>query len=586
MPTDKPASMTRRNLLRLGLGAAGTVVLLRNGGRALAGPAAAAAGATPVPGEGGQLATFGRMFPKLAPFRPDGTGPAAADTSLPNLAALANAMLEPGGGSDTTHGALYTYFGQFIDHDITLDLQAQPDADFTFAQDTARSPLLDPQGNVVYDYESRKLNLSQIYGGGPGISPQLYADDGLHFLVPKNVNGVVDLPRRDDGTAIIVETRNDENQILSQLHVAMLLFHNAVVDALGIKNFPKAMRTVINYYQWTVLHDFLPLFTGQPLIDAMLAGRGRVYDPGARAAAPVMPVEFSAAAYRFGHSLIRNAYAMNPVISPNNRNARNTLFAGVGGATGPAGGGGVPLTPAGDLHGGYPLPLDHQIDWRNFSEDLFDPSVPGAALQVLKQPGADGLHMIGQSMFGHPPGVPLAGNGAGMPIGGPAGVQPSGSNSIPYRDLVRGFFYQLPSGQDVAAAYGLTPIDPAAAIPASIPGFSAGTPLFFYVLHEAFIQNQGSATTDDFDNTGTAADFQSAQLGPVGARIVADVLLRLLKIDGAGILAGGFTPAPPVAPAPGQFRIADLLRFAGVVPSGASPAPALGQNAGPQPARP
>jgi hypothetical protein len=147
---------------------------------------------------------------------------------------------------------------------------------------------------------------------------------------------------------------------------------------------------------------------------------------------------------------------------------------------------------------------------------------------------------------------------------------------------VRGFFYQLPSGQDVAAAYGLTPIPPATAIPASIPGFGDGTPLFFYVLYEAFLHNQGVPVVDDFDNTGTAGDATQAQLGPVGARICTDVLLRLLQIHPDGVFAGGFSPAPPIAPAAGQFRIADLLRFAGVVPGGASPAPALGQNAGPQ----
>ena len=576
MATD--TTMTRRNLLRLGLGAAGTVVLLRGGGRALAGPASAAVGAVPVPGQDGKLAMFGRMFPKLPAFAPDpDTG-----TSLADLAQLADSMLEPGGGVDTTHGALYTYFGQFVDHDITLDLEPQPSAFFSFAKDTARSPLLDPDGNTVYDYESRKLNLSQIYGGGPAVSPQLYDSDGLHFLVPKNVNGVIDMPRRADGSAIIVETRNDENQITSQLHVALLLFHNAVVDTLHLKSFARAQRTVIRYYQYAILHDFMPALFGQSVIDDLLAGNHRVYDPGADVARPIMPIEFSVAAYRFGHSLVRNAYSINPVISPNNKNARNTLFAGVGGATGPAGGTGVPLTPVGDLHGGYPLTLDHQIDWRNFSEDLFDSSVPGASLQVLKQPGgADGLHCIGQSMFGQPD-ASAPGTAAGLPIGGPSGAAPSGSNSIQYRDFVRAYFYRMPSGQDVATAYGLTPIDPAAIVPSSIPGFAAGTPLFLYVLHEAFLNNQGSATTDNFDNTGTAGDFQQAQLGPAGARICVDVLLRLLMQDGNGV-PGAWTPQPPIAPAPGQFRISDLLKFAGVVPSGSSPAPALGQNAGPQP---
>lgn len=578
MPASSP-DMTRRNLLRLGLGAAGSVVLLRGGGRALAGPASAAVGAAPVPGQGGKLATFGRMFPQLPPFRPD---PNPADT-LDHLAALADAMLQPGGQFDTAHGAVYTYLGQIIDHDVTLDLTPQPDADFSFAGTKATSALLDPQGNVVNDFESKRLDLSQIYGGGPKVSPQLYEADGLHFRIPANVNGVIDLPRNPDGTAVLVEHRNDENQILSQLHVALLAFHNAVADQLK-GNFNQTQRTVTSYYQWAVLHDFMPLLFGQDVIDSLRAGRNRVYDPGADVARPIMPVEFSSAAYRFGHSMVRNAYAMNPVISPANA-SRNVLFTGTGGAPGTAGGGGQPRTSVGDLHGGYPLTLDHQVDWRNFSEDLYDPAVPGAALQVFKSIGADGLHGIGQSLFGQPPGTPLRGTGAGMPIGGPAGVQPAGSNSIAYRDFVRAHHYLLPSGQDVARAYGLTPADPRTVIdPGVVPGFETGTPLFFYVLWEAQNQNRGGPTVDNFDGTGTAGNLQQVALGPVGARICADVLLRLIELDPQGITHGNFSPAPPIAPAPGQFRIADLLRFAGVVPSGANPAPALRQNAGPQPA--
>lgn len=574
-------ALTRRNLLRLGLGTGGAVALLPWGGRALAGPAAAVSGAVsqpPVPGQGDRLAYFGRMFPQLDPLRPD----ADENTTLTNLATLADAMLQPGGKFDTTHGALYTYLGQFIDHDLTLDLQPQPTADFSFAGNGPRAPLMDPDGNIVYDFESKRLDLSQLYGGGPSVSPQLYASDGLHFLVPENSNGVVDLPRNSDGSAIIVEHRNDENQIISQLHVAFLLFHNAVADALG-GTFAQVQRTVRHYYQWVVLHDFMPLFFTQPVIDDLLAGHHRVYDPGAFAARPVMPVEFSVSAYRFGHSLVRNAYAPNPVISPNS-NSRNVLFTGVAGATGTQGGAGVPGKSAGDLHGGYPLTLDHQMDWRQWHENLFDPAVPGLSLQVLKQPGADGLRMIGQSLFGQPPGVPARGNGAGLPIGGPSGAQPSGSNSLQYRDFVREFFYLLPSGQDVAAALGVPVISPDTVIdPNTVPGFSGGTPLFFYVLYEAFNANKNSPATDDFDNTGTAANFSQVSLGPVGARICADVLLRLIELDPHGILAGnGFSPQPPIAPAAGQFGISDLLQFAQVVPSGSNPAPALKRNAGPQ----
>ena len=549
------SSMTRRNMLRLGLGAAGAVVLLPNGGRALAGEAAHKIGASPVPTAGQKLARFGRMFPKLPPFRPD----ADQSVSLANLANLAGNMLEPGGGFDTTQGAVHTYLGQFIDHDITLDLQPQPSADFSFSSTNARGALLDPDGNVVYDYESKKFDLSSIYGGGPSVSPQLYDSDGLHFLVPANVNGVLDLPRDENGTAIVVEPRNDENQITSQLMVAYLLFHNALVDRLGLR-FSAARKLVIQYHQWIVLHQFMPTLFGQATIDAMLAGKHRVYDPGADVTRPIMPVEFSSAAYRFGHSMVRNAYSLNPVLSPNNKPSRNTLFTGSGGAAGASGDG-----LASDLHGGYPLPASHVIDWGNFANGLYNPAVPGQSLQVFKQIGGDGLHMIGQSMFGQAPGQPARGTGAGLPIGRQAGAsQPSGSNSIPYRDLVRGYFYQLPSGQDVAAAYGLTPADPTAVIdPAVVPGFETGTPLWFYVMWEAQNQNKNGPVVNDFDNTGTANDLEAVALGPVGARICADVLLKLLMLDSNGV-PGNFTPQPPVAPAPGQFGIEDLLVYAGV----------------------
>ena len=145
------------------------------------------------------------------------------------------------------------------------------------------------------------------------------------------------------------------------------------------------------------------------------------------------------------------------------------------------------MTPVGDLHGGYPLTADHVIDWGNFANGLYNPATPGQSLQVFKQIGGDGLHMIGQSMFGQPPDQPQVGTGAGLPIGGQFGTATSGSNSIAYRDLTRGFRYLLPSGQDVAAAYGIPPIAPGDAIdPAVVPGFETGTPLWFYILYETY----------------------------------------------------------------------------------------------------
>ena len=109
---------------------------------------------------------------------------------------------------------------------------------------------------------------------------------------------------------------------------AYLLFHNAIADRLGT-DFAATRRLVVLHNQWIIARQFMPLLFGPAATSRAMRHLGR--------GLAVMPVEFSVAAYRFGHSMIRNAYSINPVISPNNKNARNTLFAGTGGAPGAAG---------------------------------------------------------------------------------------------------------------------------------------------------------------------------------------------------------------------------------------------------------
>jgi hypothetical protein len=75
------------------------------------------------------------------------------------------------------------------------------------------------------------------------------------------------------------------------------------------------------------------------------------------------------------------------------------------------------------------------------------------------------------------------------------------------------------------------------------------TPLWFYILKEADLMEKG------------------LRLGPVGGRIVGEVFIGLLKADESSYLAArpNWTPVLPSA-TPGDFRITDLLTFAGVVP--------------------
>ena len=122
-------------------------------------------------------------------------------------------------------------------------------------------------------------------------------------------------------------------------------------------------------------------------------------------------------------------------------------------------------------------------------------------------------------------------------------MEASGSNVLAYRNMIRAKFYGLPSGQDVATAMGIPPIPPS--LLGLATAFDNGTPLWYYVLAESQLAG-------------------GKKLGPVGGRIVADILTQLLQNDSGGILRGNFTPMPPIAPAPGQFGLADFLVFAGV----------------------
>lgn len=396
---------------------------------------------------------FGFMLPGLPGF----TTPTNQE-----LADLAQAQLDPNADSENNQDpdmtSIYTYFGQFIDHDLTLDTSSSP------------TEPVDP--TILINNRTFKFDLDSVYGGGPKVSPQLYQDDGQHFLVQNpNPNGVIDLPRNPDGSAILVEGRNDENEVLSQIHVSWLLLHNKFIDQ-GMK-FEDAQRAVILRYQSIVLGDVLPHFVGEDLVKATQNGSiKRFYKPG-NPNSPMTPVEFSVAAYRFGHSMVRRAYELT------NTTGKIQVFS----ATAP------------DLRGGRNLPAGRQIDWGLFVHELTRPDNVGHVNQSRK---IDTL--ISSSLFVLP--IP--------------GAEASGSNVLAFRNLVRAKFYGMADGQDVAARMGEPVISPDQLT--ALPAFQSGTPLWYYILAES------SRTKDG----GT--------LGPVGGRIVADVFLRLLKIDKSSIL--------------------------------------------------
>ncbi|MHC2278872.1 hypothetical protein ACVME8_005483 [Bradyrhizobium diazoefficiens] len=248
---------------------------------------------------------FGRMFRKLAPAK---FGPNDAD-NVANLSALADKMVAdfdgPKDGPDAEESgipALYTYFGQFIDHDITFD----PVSSLTKQQD--------PDGLV--DFRTPALDLDNLYGRGPNDQPYMY--DGIKFRLGEKLTGAgvpdaSDLPRFK-GRALIGDPRNDENSIVSQFQALMLRFHNRMVDDNDSLSFEEVQQRVRFHYQYVVLNDFLPRIVKADVLNALkTAGQ---YDRSKLAhyhwkTYPFMPVEFSVAAYRLGHSMIRPGYRLN-----------------------------------------------------------------------------------------------------------------------------------------------------------------------------------------------------------------------------------------------------------------------------------
>ncbi len=254
------------------------------------------------------------------PFRFSRMGPSGANLQLldANRKKVAAAMTAaPSAQSNVPAG--YTYLGQFIDHDLTFDKTS-----VTFGAFVTPAQLVQAR--------SPSLDLDSLYGAGPQdpVSAKFYEADGLHLKMGATVTAgdagrpKTDLPRAGTGSnnaakrkAVIPDPRNDENLAVAQTHLAMIRFHNRVVDTLpasvpAAQKFATARDIVTRHYQWMIRTDFLPRLVKQrPITDVFTNGR-KAFEVGATPTdVPTMPIEFSVAAYRLGHSMIRSAYNWN-----------------------------------------------------------------------------------------------------------------------------------------------------------------------------------------------------------------------------------------------------------------------------------
>ena len=260
--------------------------------------------------------TFGRLFPDLPAFAPATQrvkdallalgapgGPLDAEDDLskgPKLL-ITDPGLSANNPNNPTHTAGTTFMGQFIDHDITFD---------------TTSPMGVPTDPGELAERAHALARPRLrLRGGPVASPQLYDPSDRAKLRIESAGIFEDLPReRRANTAIIADPRNDENLMIAGLQCAFILFHNNAVEwarANGYADaaFAQARQLTTWHYHWIVLHEFLPLVVGQALVDDVLRKGRRFYRPRLREG--FIPVEFQAAAYRFGHSMVRPSYRAN-----------------------------------------------------------------------------------------------------------------------------------------------------------------------------------------------------------------------------------------------------------------------------------
>jgi len=473
---------------------------------------------------------FSHLFPKLKPL-------VITEDEAAAIGGVGGVMHDHDSTSaDSTVPAGYIFFSQFIDHDITLDvsssLRPSPDSE----QGKEVHKFVSHLGNV----RSASLDLDCVYGFGPEASPHLY--EGEHLAVAENG---VDLARSPSGTALIGDPRNDENIFVGQIQLAMHQLHNRIFDERvyqrditekGWNRFAAAQRETRYHYQFVVLFDFLKricdpkIFTfAADLICNPKKDFPLCYGLDAHGKLP-MPVEFSTAAYRVGHTMVRDSYALNA------EHREVQLF-----------------DEEFRTFGFSALPEELAPDWRFLL--ALDPCVTPHMSKAFDPAFADEL--------------------MDLPV---VGSRNANDRALAFRNLMRASALGVASGQDVATemkdkGYPLDVTDlklgkvhewkrVAAVLHKSGTDLTKQTPLFYYLLRESELASGG------------------ARYGPLGSALLMEVFGGMLRLCSDTFIEpfvkGDWRPDPCIAGADADFDksrlmkepdhypldLADLIRFA------------------------
>jgi hypothetical protein len=470
---------------------------------------------------------------QVPPFRfsrmgPKGTGRQLGDA---NRKRIATAMTAGGGGASQIPAG-FTYLGQFVDHDLTFDKTK-----VMLGENMSPAQLLQAR--------SPSLDLDSLYGAGPTdpASAKFYAPDGLHLKMGKTtaIDGITakdgfDLPRGAGTTAkakrkaVIPDPRNDENLAVAQTHLAFIRFHNRVVDTLPAsvppaQRFAEARAIVTKHYQWMLRTDYLPNICQPGVINNVFTKGRKAFEVGISPTdVPTMPIEFSVAAFRLGHSMIRRAYNWNRIFDSGS-GSLDFLFTFSAGS--------------GNLGGGPRLPSNWIADFRRLY-DFTEAGRPGLAVPEAKFNRAMRIDTTLVKTLRNLPGFPapeanLASRNLtrAKMVGLATGQQMATFLKGKGVTLTKLTKAQIRDGNNGARLDGLTQPQRAALV--------TDTPLWFYILREA--------------------EFNAGRLKGVGARIVAETFHRAIEGSEASIVRD---PAwrPTLGPDNTTFRMVDLLLFA------------------------
>lgn len=305
-------------------------------------------------------------------------------------------------------------FSQFLAHDITFERGSNLNKNNSiknFKNDRTINLDLD----CIYGQKSQSFYYNK-YDKDKLLLGQKYACGNLSWY---------DLQRNKNHIAIIPDARNDENIIVSRIHILFIQFHNKIVDYLRKRNddennsvFEEARKMTICYYHWLILHEYLFKIMDWTVFDRILKDGCQYYTD-----ATSLPLEFTGAAFRTGHSQTRELNRINDI------------------------------TEKKLMELGFFERMEEYVDWRylfNFGDGKCQFS------KLIDTKVGSSFHKL--------------------PF-----LKKGDEASLPFLNLKRGIAYGLPSGEEIAKRMGFEPIE------IRETKYLSGTPLWYYVLREAEI---------------------------------------------------------------------------------------------------